>query len=183
MKKELSIFKFQIFSAIFTMILGTLLHFTFEWSNNNSFVAFFSAVNESVWEHLKLVFFPMLLTTFIGYFYFKDTIPNYLCSKTFGIIIAILFIILFFYTYTGILGKNIAILDISSFFISVILGEYSAYKKMNSNSSCNNIIPLIILILLLFLFILFTYFPIQIGLFQDPITSTFGISKFFNRFY
>ena len=176
MKKELSIFKFQIFSAIFTMILGTLLHFTFEWSNYNPFVAFFSAVNESVWEHLKLVFFPMLLTTFMGYFYFKDTIPNYLCSKTFGIIIAILFIIVFFFTYTRILGKNMAILDISSFFIAVILGEYLAYKKMNSNNYCNNVVPFIILILLLLFFILFTYYPIPIGLFQDPITASFGIS-------
>ena len=42
---------------IFAMILGSLLHFTYEWSNENSFVGSFSAINESTWEHLKLLFF------------------------------------------------------------------------------------------------------------------------------
>ena len=37
--------KFQIFSVIFTWILGTLLHFTYEWSNENIIIAAFSAVN------------------------------------------------------------------------------------------------------------------------------------------
>ena len=45
------ILRFQIFSIIFTAILGTILHFTYEWSNGNSFIALFSATNESVWEH------------------------------------------------------------------------------------------------------------------------------------
>ena len=53
MKKN-KILRFPIFSGIFVMILGTLLHFTFEWSRNSSFVASFSAVNESTWEQLKL---------------------------------------------------------------------------------------------------------------------------------
>ncbi|MCI8518676.1 MAG: hypothetical protein HFJ51_00655, partial [Clostridia bacterium] len=60
---------YQIFSVLFAFILGTLLHFTYKLSNNNMLVAAFSAINESVWEHLKLLFFPMLLTTIIGYFY------------------------------------------------------------------------------------------------------------------
>ena len=63
------VFKFHIFSIIFSIILGILLHFAFEWSGNNLFIATFSAVNESTWEHLKLVFFPMLITIIISYFY------------------------------------------------------------------------------------------------------------------
>ena len=61
-----------IFSIIFTLVLGTILHFTYTWSNNNPFIGSFSAVNESTWEHLKLVFFPMLITVFIGYFYLEN---------------------------------------------------------------------------------------------------------------
>ena len=56
---KVSIKNFQIFSTIFVMILGTLLHFTYEWSGGNLLVASFSAVNESTWEHLKLLFYPM----------------------------------------------------------------------------------------------------------------------------
>lgn len=176
MKDKKKIIKFQIFSSIFTMILGTLLHFTFEWSGNNSFVAAFSAVNESTWEHLKLIFFPMILTTIIGYFYIGKNTSNFLCSKLIGIITAILFTVIFFYTYTGILGTNFAFIDISIFFIAVLLGEYITYKLLLSDFSCNKIISLLLLIILLFCFVLFTYFPPKIGLFKDPVTNNFGIN-------
>ena len=112
---------YQIISIIFTFILGTLLHFTYQLAGENQVVAIFSAINESVWEHLKLLYFPMLLTTLIGYFYIGKSIPNFLCVKTIGIIVSMLFTVVFFYTYTGILGKNIAVIDISSFFIAVFI--------------------------------------------------------------
>lgn len=95
--------KFQIFSIIFTLILGTLFHFTYKLSGNNEVFAIFSSVNESTWEHLKLVFFPMLLTIIIGSFYLGKDVKNFICSKTIGIIIAMSFIIVFFYTYSGVL--------------------------------------------------------------------------------
>lgn len=177
MKHKNSIFKFQIFSIIFTMILGTLLHFTFDWSGGNLFVGAFSAVNESTWEHLKLLFFPMFLTTIIGYLYIGKNTNNFLCAKIIGIIISILFTTIFFYTYTGIIGTNFSILDIGSFFVAVLLSEYVVYKILLSNFLCNTKVAFIILIILLFCFIIFTYTPPKIGLFKDPITSSFGISS------
>lgn len=169
--------KYQIISAIFVCIVGTLLHFTYEFFGEDIFIASFSAVNESVWEHLKLLFFPMLLTTIIGYFYIGKNAPNFLCSKTLGIIISMLFIIVFFYTYTGIIGKSIVFIDIASFFIAVVLGEYLAYKLMASNLKCNNVIAIIILTVILISFIMFTYFPPKIGLFKDSVTNKYGIIK------
>lgn len=173
-----AILKFQIFSIIFVSILGTLLHFAFEWSGENKIVATFSAVNESTWEHLKLLFFPMLITTIIGYFYIGKDVPNFLCAKMYGIITAMLFVIVFFYTYTGIIGNNFAILDIGSFFIAVILGEYIAYKIATSSDSkfkCNPKLAISILLILLGTFIVFTYLTPTIGLFKDPIENEYGI--------
>ena len=72
--------RFHIISFLLVSILGTLLHFTYEWSGENTFVGFFSAVNESTWDHLKLIFFPMLLTTVIGYFYIGKENENYILS-------------------------------------------------------------------------------------------------------
>lgn len=168
---------YQIASAIFVCILGTLLHFTYKFFGENNFVASFSAVNESVWEHLKLLFFPMLFTTIIGYFYIGKNAPNFLCSKTLGIITSMLFIIIFFYTYTGIIGKSILFIDITSFFVAVILGEYLSYKLMITNFECNNIIAIIILTIILICFVVFTYFPPNIELFKDPVTNQYGIMK------
>ena len=168
---------YQIFSVIFTFILGTLLHFTYKLSGEKVIAASFSAINESTWEHLKLLFFPMIITTIIGYFYIGKYIKNFLCSKTIGILTSILFTIIFFYTYTGVLGKNIAVIDIASFFIVTILGEYVTYKIMTTYFKCNDKISIIILIILLICFILFTFYTPKIGLFKDPVTGKYGIIK------
>ena len=177
MKEKESILKFLIFSIIFTFILGTLLHFTYEWSNNNVIVGAFSAVNESTWEHLKLVFYPMLITTIIGYLYIGKNIPNFVTARLKGILIAMIFIVVFFYTYTGILGNNYAVLDIGSFFVAVILGEVYSYKLINSadKSKSNEKFSWIFLLILLLCFIFFTYMPPEIGLFEDPISNDYGI--------
>lgn len=177
MKNKNLILKFEILSGIFVMILGTLLHFTYEWSNNNTFVGIFSAINESTWEHLKLLFFPMLISTIIGYFYLNKQFSNFLCARLLGIITALLFTIIFFYTYTGIIGTNFAFIDISIFFIAVILGEYISYKFLTSNFYCNRLIPIFILSILLISFIFFTFYPPKINLFKDPITNQYGIIK------
>lgn len=163
------ILKYQIFSVIFTCILGNLLHFTYELSGENQIVAIFSAINESVWEHLKLLYFPMLLTIIIGYLYIGKKVPNFICAKTIGIISAMFFIVIFFYTYTGILGKNIAFIDISSFFIATILGETIAYIIMINKCKCNNKIAVFILIFLFICFAIFTYFTPKLGIFVGPV--------------
>lgn len=169
------ILQFQILSTIFTIILGTALHFTFKWSNENLYVGAFSAINESTWEHLKLLFFPMFTSTIIGYFYIGNNISNFLCARSLGIIAALLFTIIFFYTYTGILGTNFAILNIATFIFSAIIGEYLSYRIMISDFSCNPKISIMFLIVLLFSFLIFTFFTPQIGLFKDPISGKYGL--------
>lgn len=174
------IIRFQIFSVIFTWILGTILHFLYEWSGDNKIIASFSAVNESTWEHLKLVFFPMLITTIVGFLAIGKDNKKFWCAKTIGIILAMSFIIVFFYTYTGIIGTNFAILDIGSFFVAVILGEYVAYKIMTNDEyklKCNKRIAVIGLICILLCFIIFTYLQPHIGLFKDPISNGYEIQK------
>jgi hypothetical protein len=89
-----------------------------------------------------------------------------------------LFTIIFFYTYTGILGFSIDILNIIIFFVAVVLGEFVSYKVMISNLMCDDSEIIIFFIVLLFCFIFFTFFPPQIGLFTDPITNTYGINIF-----
>ena len=165
--------RFQIFSLLFTYVLGTILHFTYEWSNENSIVALFSAVNESTWEHLKLLFFPMLITTIIGYFYLKtekDEYNNFLCARIKGILCALTFVVVFFYTYTGIIGRNFAFLD-----TGVFLGEYVTFKQMKKDEKCNKFIAISVLTVLLFCFMFFTYNAPHIGLFRDPVSGGYGI--------
>ena len=78
------------------------------------------------------------------------------------------FTVIFFYTYTGIIGKNIAAVDISSFFIATILGELVSYMLIVNNFKCNKILAIIILLIIFICFIVFTYLPPNIGLFRAP---------------
>lgn len=160
---------FQIVSIIFVWITGTLLHFTHDWFPNSAVFTIISAVNESTWEHLKLVFFPMLFMTVIGYFYNKD-INNFLYAKLASILVAMSFIVVFFYTYTGIIGRNFAVLDIGSFFVAVALGEYYAYKIMLSDKDkIRSALAVAILVVIFLCFAIFTYYPPSIGLFANPL--------------
>ncbi len=115
----------------------------------------------------------MLFSMVVGLFYLGNN-RNVLFGKLIGTAVAMSFIVVFFYTYTGIIGKNFAALDIGSFFIVVILGEYEAYKIMISDEKNSNFSSIVIWCILIICFIVFTYNPLHIGLFNDPLTGTYG---------
>lgn len=178
--KTSKLLKIELIVTILELILGTLLHFIYEWSGNNVIIASFSAVNESVWEHLKLVFYPMLILGVIEYYFVKNIANNYIEAKAIGIFTAISFIVISFFTYTGIIGTNFFIIDILIFIISIILGEWTSYKLMkrkNESTIQTKILAGGILIFLLSCFIIFTYVTPQVNLFRDFTNGTYGITK------
>lgn len=172
--------KIEILVSVISIILGTMLHFTYQWSNGNLFVASFSAVNESVWEHLKLIFFPMLILSIIEYFFVKKITHNYIEAKTIGIFLAICFTVVVFFTYTGIIGTNFLLIDILIFITSIILGEYLSYrlmKRRNESSIETKILASFIILFLFICFILCTYYTPKVNLFRDPTTGNYGMIK------
>ncbi len=111
----------EIFGVIFTLIVGTLLHYTYEWSGSSLLLSFIAPTNESVFEHLKLLMTPFLLWTLNEYVHYGQFMKNFIPAKTIGLIAGIVFIILFFYGYTALLGRNYLAMDIASFAISVFI--------------------------------------------------------------
>ena len=65
--------KYDIIGFVFVSIIGTLAHFVYEWTNKSVIAALFCPINESPWEHLKLIFFPYLIWTVIQTFIMKGT--------------------------------------------------------------------------------------------------------------
>lgn len=161
--------RYTIYGIIFTLITGTLLHFAYEWSGNNHIVGYLSAVNESTWEHMKLVFFPMSLY----YFYMNNKLKNeYPCvtsSLLFGILLGTLLIPIIFYTYSGILGRSLLILDISTFIICVFIA-FSAVYRLSLSCRLKKFQVLLKLLVLLsaVCFLIFTYKHPAFGIFADP---------------
>lgn len=178
--KASKLLKAEIAVAIICLFFGTLLHFTYQWSNENLLVASFSSVNESVWEHLKLTFYPMLFMAIVEYFWVKEIANNYIEAKTIGIFCSISFIVASFFTYTGIIGTNFLLIDILIFITSIILGEWIAYKLMKRKSESttkSKILSTSIIIFLLICFIVCTYFTPEVNLFRDFTTGVYGLGN------
>lgn len=163
------------------IILGSLMHFIYEWSGNLTIVGILAPINESVWEHLKLTLYPTILWWLIGYFIFKRkcTISKeqWFSSAAVAVITCHLVILSFFYTYTGALGIESLMLDIFSLFLGVIISQYLAlhlYKFAKLNT-VTYFIAIIIFIFLIITFTLFTFNPPHFPIFMDSITGKYGI--------
>ena len=169
--------KWQFIGFIFTGVLGVILHFLYGWTGNSTLVAPFSAVNESVWEHMKLLYFPMLAFTFIEYENIGKSYSNYWCVKLAGSVTGVSLIAVLFYTLNGIFGSTPDWVNIAIFFIASALGLIFETKLMNSKTFiCKSPeTAKLIIVMIAFAFAVFTFFTPEIPLFQDPVTQTYGI--------
>lgn len=162
------LFFYTVFGILFTSIAGTLLHFVYEWSGNIYWVGLFAPVNESTWEHMKLLFFPMLLYSIFEGVQLRRIYPCICFANAVGIILGTFSIPVIFYTYTGILGTHFLFLDVGTFLCSVILGFLCSYFiTSNCRDTKCTYIPYGIVILLLAGFFLFTYHPLNLGIFTS----------------
>ncbi|MCI9369952.1 MAG: hypothetical protein HFH65_06470 [Lachnospiraceae bacterium] len=160
---------YTIIGIIFVLITGTLAHFLYKWSGNNYIIGLFTPINESVWEHMKLLFFPMLIYSLIMIFKLKENYPCITCSLCFGILTGTLLIPVLFYTYSYILSKDIFILDIGTFILSVIIAFWLSYKFTQSCILKPYTFLLCILVGIVFIcFTVFTIYPPDIMIFKEP---------------
>lgn len=170
--------KYHIIGFIFTIIIGSLLHFTYEFSNKNIIIGYFSAINESTWEHLKLLITPIIVFSIIEYFVCGKQLDNFIIVKAFSILLGMITIVASFYTYTGIIGNNYLVLDIGTFILGVFIAYYFSYKMLQTDflySEKYSYIGFLIIFLIVFLMIYYTVSPPRINLFLDPVTNTYGI--------
>ncbi len=168
----------HIVGSVFTALLGVLLHFAYDMSGGSDFVAIFSAVNESTWEHLKLLYYPVVIYGIGEYFLYGKKTTGFIASKTVALIVSMLSIVAVFYTYTGVLGENISVINIMLFLASAVLNYYLSYSFIELNAFENpsiNRASIFTLILLFVFFWVFTFYPPLINLFRDPISNGFGI--------
>ena len=127
--------KTNLFRFIFISVLGVLLHFTYEWFGDNAVVGLFSAVNESTWEHLKLLFFPFLLLTILEVLLRGNMLPEqFLPARVLGILAGMGGIVVGFYTLQGVLGRNYDALNIALYFAGVLLSLFVENKRYRKSS-------------------------------------------------
>ena len=174
MKRSIGVSQFLGFAI--TSLGGTILHFLYEWLGNAAWIAPFSGINESTWEHMKLLFWPMFLYAVIQSFFFKER-KDFWCVKASGIVIGLVMIPVLFYTYNGVIGRSPDWINIAIFFISAAFAYiYETMQFKKNNIECKKPqFAFLFLCLIAVLFVVFTYVTPEIALFKDPITERYGL--------
>ena len=176
-KKEIMIW--QIVGAVVIFGLGALWHFMYEWIQWKP-IGWFLPVNESVWEHVKLMFWPALLYYIIeGIFLYKKT-NNFVFAKTITFYFTPLMSMGIFYAVYFATGFENFIFDTVVLFILTGIQQFISYKLLTREPVAGEkhiilfIIAIILIVILATLLIVFTYYPPKIILFEHEFASSTG---------
>ena len=176
MRKRL--FFWELAGFLFTSAMGSLLHFVYEWSGGSLAAAVVSAVNESTWEHMKMLFVPMFLFSVVQVCVLGRNYPNFLAVRAVSILTGLALIPVLYYTYTGVWGQmrdwaNITVLFLAA--LGAFLLDASLLRRNRLSSPWQQVLGLIVLWALAFCFVWCTFRPPHIALWRDPTTGTYGI--------
>ena len=175
--------RWQLIGFLVTCSLGTLLHFLYDWTGQSLLAAPFSGVNESTWEHMKLLYWPFMLVALVQWAtsFRKWRFPeNFWCIKWIGTTSGLLFIPVIYYTYSGCFGKSPAWLNISIFYISAACAFLLETKLLTTplgNKCRANKFAGYSLIALGFAFVYYTFCPPELPLFQEPLNEVCGLAQ------
>ena len=174
MKKRIRIWQLVGFAV--TSLFGTLLHFLYEWTGNSVFVASFSSVNESTFEYMKLLFFPMLIFAIVQSFFFRWR-DDFWWVKLKGILLGLALIPVLFYTYNGVIGRSPDFVNIAIFLISAAAAYIYETRLLLSRkkASLNPAIAVSLIFAISLLFVTFTFSTPNINIFRDPLRGQIGM--------
>ncbi len=152
-------------------LVGSVFHFVFKWFGSLYFLAPFFPINESIWEHTKLLVLPLFLFYLLYYFLYKNKYlldkESWFTSLLVSISVSVLTMIVFYYTYSGVLGKNIAFVNVFSLLFSLFLGQILASKFYNEKKKVSFKVLLFSFIFLFVFYLIMTFYPFKIPLFYD----------------
>ena len=176
MKRSIGVW--QLFGFAVTSLGGTLLHFLYEWLGESAWIAPFSGVNESTWEHMKLFFIPAFIFAFIQSAFLSKRYDNFWVIKAIGALLGVILIPVLFYTYNGAFGKSPDWLNILFFILATALAYFFEFLLFLRVTSFSKLSPcaFILLCAIAFFFVFFTFFPPKLPIFQDPTTKLYGIN-------
>ena len=176
MKRSIGLWQFFGFGI--TSLGGTILHFLYDWLGEAVWIAPLSGVNESTWEHMKILFFPLFTFAVFQYRYFKSY-DSFFFIKLVGISLGLILIPVIFYTYNGVIGKSPDWVNIGIFFLSAAASFVleTVLFKSSALQNGNRLLPLAALCIIGIMFVIFTFKTPSIAIFRDPVTGQYGISQ------
>jgi len=171
--------KIKIIGAIGIFLLCFLTHYIYEWFQNDLFAIFFP-VNESIWEHMKMLFTSILLYSIIEYLllhYYKMEYNNFLWAV---FIMAFMSIIIFLTLYMPIhyiIGYSF-IASLIILFITTCIVQLIGYYVLKYYKNNIKMIPIILISICYIIFGYLTYYPPKTELFYDQKNEKYGINNY-----
>ncbi len=158
---------------------GSLFHFLYEWSGENPIVGAIAAVNESVWEHCKLIVLPLILWWVLGYLFlgkkYRLDIDKWFTAAAIALLTAIITVPLLFYGYTNAFGFESVIIDIFLLLVGLAVGQSLGYHYYRYGKGINYMVGLVIMLAVMAVFVLFTFKTPHLPIFMDKNTGRYGI--------
>lgn len=172
----LTLKKIKIINVIVFFALSFLWHFIYDWFPN-FLTSIFFPVNESIWEHMKIIFGVIIFGSLISLilmnkFHIKHN--NFYIEIITKVIVGVLFYLIIFIPLYKWLGENMFI-TISLMLLTYIFVEFIGYKILLLNEMNINILPIILIFLCYILFFLLTYYPPHSFIFFDEVKLVYGI--------
>lgn len=160
-------------------VIGSVLHFLFDWTRHNRIIAVIAAVNESYWEHIKIAIWPVFVLQVVlfsvGGFNYLSFIP----AATIALYSIPISMVGLIFLYKAISRRNILWLDISLFFVVIAIAQVLfvlVLQQLLANA-------LMVLLSVLFLcglvaaFVRFTFKPPrEPDVFIDPVNKKYGLN-------
>lgn len=167
----------EIVGVVVIYLIATFLHFVYDLSGGSTLSILFGAVNESVWEHIKIFAVGYVVWTLIEILWVKPPFKKFVTAKTVSLYFLSISIIVFFYTYNLFTEEPILIVDLLSSFVFVALSQYISFRLTVSDNEIEDYFAVAVLLLMTYfvMFFSFTVFPPKADLFKDPVTGMYGI--------
>jgi hypothetical protein len=144
----------------------------------NALVALIAPVNESPWEHLKLVFVPAIIWYVILYFIVGRKFPNFIFSHAVALLVMPVYMLLSYYTYHSFLEETLVV-DIINTFVTAALGQFVAYKltvsKLKLSGKRYKAAAAVIVLGIFAIYITFTFAPPHWPALLDRNVMNYGI--------
>jgi hypothetical protein len=155
---------------------GVIFHFIYKWSRKSHVAVVFGAVNESLWEHMKIAFWPMFLGFLLQYIWYGYTYNNFITAKALSLILVTITIPFFVKLYTYFTRKNIFPVDLFLFLLCIAIAQAAAFVvlQLYDVPAIVNAIALVCLFILVMIYSVWTTLPPRADIFRDPISGVYG---------
>lgn len=168
--------KWELAGLFFAIACGNTLHFLYEWTGKSAVAALFSSVNESTWEHMKLLAVPWTVWTLLEAV-FHHSGPRDALARFIGLLAGMAVIPVLYYTYQGITGENIDLVNILIFQLAVLLAwgvTRLLRRRQKVSGRARQAVGVLLHLALWGLFVWWTWAAPHLPIFRDPLHGTFG---------